>query len=219
MSLELLKKRIVKCRLCPRLVKFRETLPKRASFQNETYLRKPAPGFGNPQAKLLILGLAPSAHGGNRTGRIFTGDESGRFLFQNLYQAGFASKPHSDHLEDGLKLKDCYITAAVKCVPPQNKPLSSECENCESYLLKEMEYLKKIKVVLTLGQLPFTRMTRLLKKKEGIKENFNFKHGAVFAFKSLTLFASYHPSPQNTYTGKLTDKMLISLLTKIRNKL
>lgn len=214
-SLDVLNQAIRACRKCPRLVAFRESVPKRASFKNETYCRRPTPGFGDPKAQLLILGLAPSAHGGNRTGRIFTGDESARFLMNGLFKTGFANQPISRSMDDGLKLKGCYITASVKCVPPHNKPLRIECENCFPYLEEEFHLLSNLKYVLALGQLAYQEFFRLL-KKEGCQEKApSFKHGLKLKYGNITLLTSYHPSPQNTYTKKLTEKMFINVLNQI----
>jgi len=207
------------CRKCPRLVQFRESIPKRASYKNEVYLRRPTPGFGDPNARLLILGLAPSAHGGNRTGRIFTGDESARFLMKMLHKAGFANQPTSLALEDALRLKGCYITAAVKCVPPQNKPLKKECDNCLPFLEQEFALLSQVKAVLALGQLAYKAFFDLLSKKNLSLKKPSFKHGLSIEIEKISLFTSYHPSPQNTYTGKLTDNMFLDLLNKIKNQI
>ncbi len=207
-----LKDQVAQCRLCPRLVQFRETLPKRASFQDQEYWRKPCPGYGDPHAKLMILGLAPSAHGGNRVGRIFTGDESARFLFACLHEVGIANQSTSESLTDGLELKGCYITAAVKCVPPQNKPLASETKQCKSFLIQEIAELKNLKTILALGQLAFQVALPLIGE---VKEE-KFAHGLHLSGERLDLFASFHPSPQNTYTGKLTKPMLVGLLHHIQ---
>lgn len=210
---------ISSCGQCPRLVQFRETLPKRTAYQNEVYLRQPNLGFGDPQAYLLILGLAPSAHGGNRVGRIFTGDESGKFLMKMLYLAGFANQPTSTSLDDGLILKKCYITAAVKCVPPQNKPIKKESETCFHYLEQEFALLPHLRGVLALGQFAYQTAFRLLDRKSCVMNKKKFRHGLSVMINKYTLFASYHPSPQNTYTGKLTEQSLLSLLRNIKDKL
>lgn len=220
-NLDELEEIVIKCRLCPRLVEFRENAPARQSFKNESYWRKPVPGFGDPRAQLLILGLAPAADGGNRTGRVFTGDPSGVFLMDVLYKAGFANQPHSEYKGDNLRLLNCYITASVKCVPPENRPLPSEFENCSRYLHQEIKLLKNIKAVLTLGAFAFNSYMVFLnklgqKKIPGLK----FFHGLHLEMSGFPhIYASYHPSPQNTYTGKLTKKMLLDLLDKISLKL
>ena len=217
MTLRELNQIVSVCRKCPRLVEYRETLPKRAAYQDKVYLREPAPGYGDPEARLLILGLAPSAHGGNRTGRIFTGDESARFLMKMLYQAGLANQPTSFSKDDGLKLQGCYITAAVKCAPPQNRPLKEECDNCLPYLRQEFALLPHLKAVLALGELAYKTILNILNKDNLKKNKIPFKHGNTVNFEGVDLFASYHPSPQNTYTGKLTEEMFISLLNKIKH--
>lgn len=206
-----MRERVINCRLCPRLVKFREEIPKRASYKDQEYWRKPCPGYGDLNAKVLILGLAPSAHGGNRVGRIFTGDESARFLFSCLHEAGFANQPTSESLEDGVELNGCYITAAVKCVPPQNRPLASETKNCAPFLYEEVERLKHLKAILALGQFAFNIA---LKLAEAPSKQV-FQHGLSVRGERFEVFASYHPSPQNTYTGKLTRPMLLGLLNKV----
>jgi len=212
--METLERRIIKCTACARLVEFRKKLPKRASYQKEHYWRKPVPGFGDLKARLIIIGLAPSTHGANRTGRIFTGDESARFLMKALHAAGFANQPTSLYRDDHLKLKNCYITAVVKCVPPNNKPLKKECETCKPFLLEEMELLRHKKVLLVLGRMAFECTLRTLGH-----HSLSFAHGAHYPLPPFTLFASYHPSPQNTYTGKLTEKMFIELLQKVKKYL
>lgn len=218
-SFKKLQEQVICCRRCPRLVKFRETVPARASFKDETYWRRPVPGFGDPNAWLLILGLAPAAHGGNRTGRIFTGDESGRFLFHALYKAGLSNQPLSESPDDGLKLIGCYITAAVKCAPPQNRPLPQEFFNCSSYLANELLLLKKLKAVLALGKFAFDSYLHFIERLGEKRKGCTFSHGAECRFDGFPmLIGSYHPSPQNTYTGKLTEKMFISLLDAIKKE-
>lgn len=216
-SLRTLNQTIIQCRLCPRLVAYRESVPPRTSFKNEEYWRKPIPGFGDPHAWLLLLGLAPAAHGGNRTGRVFTGDESGRFLFQNLYEAGFANQPNSDHRDDGLELTGCYITAMVKCAPPQNKPLPQECRNCSQYLENELELLDHLKAVIALGKYAFDAFKGQAKQRGANVSGMNFAHGASYNLPGLpTLYGCYHPSPQNTYTGKFTSEMFQELLHTVK---
>lgn len=213
LSLGDLKKCVIDCRRCPRLVKFRESVPPR---KDQDYWRRPLPGFGDPKAWLLILGMAPSAEGGNRTGRIFTGDGSGRFLFQTLYKEGFANQPTSESADDGLKLKGCYITAAVKCVPPQNKPEKKEFLNCSGYFWNEIALLKNLTTVLALGKLAFDAYLHFVREQGKDVSGMKFHHGAMFPFEGLpTLYASYHPSPQNTNTGKLTEAMFRKLIRNI----
>jgi uracil-DNA glycosylase len=212
-----LKACVTGCTRCPRLVKFRENVPEKKQFEGRTYWKKPVPGFGDPNAYLLILGLAPSAQGGNRTGRIFTGDESARFLFKALHQEGFASQPNSESLDDGLELKGCYLTAAVKCVPPDNKPTALEQKYCFPFLLNEFYLLKKITKVLVLGGFAFDAYLHYIKSQGGPKISHRFRHGEKHSIEGFPeLFTCYHPSPQNTNTGKLNQAMLCSVLGLIK---
>lgn len=208
-----MEREVVACRLCPRLVAHREGVPARACFAGETYWRKPVPGFGDEKAWLLIVGLAPSPHGGNRTGRIFTGDLSAKFLFQCLFDEGFANQAASESKSDGLKLTGCYLTAAVKCVPPGHRPTGEEIENCRPYLNRELKLLKHLKAVLVLGQIALNSL--LLHASE---KSIRFVHGAGYDWEGLRLYVSYHPSPQNTNTGKMSAVDFKSLLKKIRQE-
>jgi uracil-DNA glycosylase family 4 len=210
--LEILDSEIVVCTKCPRLVAYRQQIgqEKRRAFLDHDYWARPVPGFGDPRARVLILGLAPGAHGSNRTGRPFTGDASGKFMYPILHKVGFASQPNAERRDDGLKLIDCYITAAVRCAPPDNKPLPSELGNCAEYLDREIAILKNVKVVVALGKIAFDAYLAHL-KHTGI---FKAKGGMVFGHANryeltngATLLASYHPSNQNTATGKLTPAM------------
>lgn len=216
-----LNEEIIRCRKCPRLVKYRERVAreKRLSFRDYEYWGKPVPGFGDPQAKLLILGLAPAAHGGNRTGRVFTGDRSGEFLFDALHRTGFASQPTSTNRGDGLVLKNAYIVAGIRCAPPANKPLPSELANCRPYFERELEILRP-RAVLALGSIAMRVYLGLLKERGEIKSlaAFRFGHGVTYELPGELprLFASYHPSQQNTFTGKLTKAMLAKVLRDIR---
>jgi uracil-DNA glycosylase family 4 len=204
---------VTECRLCPRLVKFRENVPEKKQFAGQTYWRRPVPGFGDPDAYLLILGLAPSAQGGNRTGRIFTGDESARFLFQALHKEGFANQPTSTSIDDGLKLHGCYMTAAVKCVPPANRPTPLEEKHCFPYLVNEFALLKKVTAVLALGGIAFKEYLRYVKARGSHR----FRHGEKHLIEGFpTVYTSYHPSPQNTNTGKLNLSMLCNVLKQIK---
>jgi uracil-DNA glycosylase family 4 len=215
--MEELNAEVTACRRCPRLVQFRENVPEKKQFEGQIYWKKPVPGFGDPNAYLLILGLAPSAQGGNRTGRIFTGDESARFLFKALYQEGFASQPTSESLHDGLELKDCYLTAAVKCVPPDNKPTALEQKHCFPYLVNEFFLLKKLSKVLVLGGFAFEAYLHYLKSQGSSLYGAKFRHGEKHSSEGFPdLYTSYHPSPQNTNTGKLNQAMLCSVLKQIR---
>ncbi len=210
---------IIECRLCPRLVEHRESVPSRKCYASETHWRKPIPGFGDPEAWLLILGLAPSSDGANRTGRIFTGDPSAKFLIRNLHAAGFANQPDSLHRQDGLKLIGCYLTAAVKCVPPKHKPLPIEIERCSRYLEEELTLLPRLKSVLALGQIAFQAYKSHLLRRNIACRSFKFAHGACYECEGVPLlYASYHPSPQNTNTGVLTDQSFQCLLKKIQER-
>ena len=223
-ALDELNAEIVECRKCPRLVAYREKVAqeKRRAFQDWEYWGRPVPGFGDPQAQLLVLGLAPAANGGNRTGRVFTGDRSGDFLYDALYRAGFASQPTSTHRGDGLKLKNAYVAAAVRCAPPENKPLPSEQANCQPYLKREIEILRP-SAVLALGRIAMMSYLGILKREGRIKSfaAYPFAHGAGFKMGEdlPRLFVSYHPSQRNTFTGTLTPAMLIRVLRDVRKYL
>lgn len=215
-----LNERIVRCRKCPRLVRHREEVAraKRRAFRGETYWGRPVPGFGDPRAKLLILGLAPAAHGGNRTGRVFTGDRSGDFLFRMLHRAGFAGQPTSSHRDDGLELTNTYIAAACRCAPPENRPLPEEIANCRPYLARELELLRP-RAVLALGKIAFDALLALLSEQGKLESRagLHFAHGASYRLPGGLphLFAAYHPSQQNTQTGRLTPAMYARLLRRI----
>lgn len=216
-SFKILTDDIIACRLCPRLVDYRKNAPARPPFNPASYWRKPIPGFGDLNAWLLILGLAPSPQGGNRTGRIFTGDKSGEFLMKALFKQGFANQPHSLTQEDGLILKGCYITASVKCVPPSHRPTKQEFLNCNLYLEREIALLHHIKSVLVLGQGALEGLMLYAKKKGLVDRPPKFQHGKIYQLTGMpNVFASYHPSPQNTNTGKLTERMFNELLENIK---
>jgi len=207
---------LVVCTRCPRLVEYRERIAyeKRRAYRDCEYWGKPVPGFGDPAARVLILGLAPGAHGSNRTGRPFTGDASGKFMFPVLYETGFSNQPNATDRQDGLKLKDLYITAAVRCAPPDNKPLPQELTNCANYLDRELAGLSNVKVVVALGRIGFDAYLNYLKRRDqlGSRKTFLFQHGAKYKMADgKTLLASYHPSNQNTQTGKLTRPMFIAI--------
>lgn len=207
---------VTACTRCPRLVQFRENVPEKKQFEGQTYWKKPVSGFGDPHANLLILGLAPSAQGGNRTGRIFTGDESARFLFKALHHEGFASQPTSESMDDGCTLKGCYLTAAVKCVPPDNKPTALEQKHCFPYLLNEFHLLKKVTKVLALGGFAFNAYLQYIKSQGGPKVSLRFRHGEKHSIEGFPdVYTCYHPSPQNTNTGKLSQAMLCAVLRQI----
>jgi uracil-DNA glycosylase family 4 len=211
-TLHVLQATIVDCRLCPRLVSHREQVAriKVRRYREEEYWGRPIPSWGPPNARLLIVGLAPAAHGGNRTGRIFTGDRSGDFLFQALHRAGFANQPWSRDRHDGLRLFDCYITAAVRCAPPANKPLPEELSTCRRYLVRELQLLPRVRVVIALGRIAFDAFLRAWVEagRPAPAPRPRFGHGVAAALPGGTLLlGSYHPSQQNTQTGRLTLAM------------
>jgi uracil-DNA glycosylase family 4 len=220
-QLKILNETIVVCRKCPRLVEYREEVArkKRRSFHDWTYWGKPVPGFGDPEAKLLILGLAPAAHGGNRTGRVFTGDRSGDFLYAALHKAGFANQPTSMNRDDGLSLSEAYVAAACRCAPPDNKPLPQEMLNCRSYLDREIEILKP-RAILALGKIAWDAYLDIHKQRGTIASRaaYAFAHGAEAKLpgNASRLFGVYHPSQQNTQTGRLTPPMYAQVLRRIR---
>jgi uracil-DNA glycosylase family 4 len=220
-TIKQLNEEIVGCRKCPRLVRYREAVAreKRRAFRDCEYWGKPVPGFGDPHAELLILGLAPAAHGANRTGRMFTGDRSGDFLYKALHHSGFANQSTSTQRGDGLALKNAYIAATLRCAPPANKPLPSELAHCRPYFERELELIRP-RVILALGGIAMRAYLGLLKERGQIESlaAFPFRHGASYPFPSELphLFASYHPSQQNTFTGKLTEAMLFRVLQDIR---
>jgi uracil-DNA glycosylase family 4 len=215
-----IEREVIACARCPRLVTYRENVArhKRRAYQGWTYWGKPVPGFGDPQARLLIIGLAPAAHGGNRTGRVFTGDSSGDLLYRTLCETGFASQPHSVSRDDGMKLRDAYITATVRCAPPGNKPLPAESRNCREYLERELALLRKVRVVVALGKIAFDAYLSILLRRGLIasRGGFRFGHAALHCFPAPlpALLASYHPSRQNTQTGKLTAAMFLDVFRK-----
>jgi uracil-DNA glycosylase family 4 len=221
-SLATLTNQIITCRLCPRLVKWREQVArdKRAAYRDEVYWGRPVPGFGDPEARLLVVGLAPAAHGGNRTGRVFTGDRSGDWLYAALHRAGFASQPNSTHRDDGLSLTDCYVAACVRCAPPANKPTTQERDNCLPYLVNELRLLPRVRVLLCLGSFAWDgawRLLGLLGQRTGRKPRFG--HGAEASVGTYRLLGCYHPSQQNTFTGRLTEAMLDAVLARARTLL
>ena len=207
---------IMSCRLCPRLVKYRERIAreKRRAYRDWTYWGRPVPGFGDVNARILLVALAPGAHGSNRTGRMFTGDASGDFLYGALHRAGFCNKPIARHAYDGLELRDVFISAVARCAPPQNKPTPREIANCRPYLAREIELLKNLRVVVALGRIGFDGYTRLLKAQGAPLPRLEFKHGAVYNLGSElpALICAYHPSKQNTQTGRLTAEMMDAIL-------
>ena len=220
-DLSLIDAEVTACRACPRLVAWREEVArtKRAAFAGETYWGKPVPGFGDPDARLLVVGLAPAAHGGNRTGRVFTGDRSGEWLFASLYRTGWASQPTSVSRDDGLRLLGAYITAAVRCAPPANKPTPDERDRCLGYLVRELEVLADVRVIVALGSFGWDAVLRVMARRavEIPKPKPRFGHLAEAAVGPYTLIGSYHPSQQNTFTGKLTEEMLDAVFTRSRD--
>lgn len=245
--LELLQQEVIACTRCPRLIRYCRSVAreKRRMYRDQDYWGRPLPSFGDPEAELLILGLAPAAHGGNRTGRMFTGDRSGDFLYRALYEAGFASQPESVRRGDGLELRGCYITASLRCAPPGNKPAPQELLRCRTYLIRELGLLSHVRAVLALGRIAFDTYLRIVYEADSSTRGFQrssftpsvtkaertraklnlprrsslrFTHGACFALPGglPRLYASYHPSQQNTQTGKLTPQMLRAVLDQIR---
>ena len=213
--------KIIKCRLCPRLIKFRNKIvkSKRKQFINEKYWGKPITGFGDASGDILFIGLAPAAHGGTRTGRVFTGDKSSDFLYKCLHKAQISNQSNSDHINDGLKLKEAYITAALKCVPPEDKPLKIELDNCSKFFNKELEYLKNLKVIVALGKIAFDACKYFYKNNYGFSENIQFKHNKIFKLPNdILLVGCYHPSPRNVNTGRINEKKMTNLFLKIQNK-
>ncbi len=214
-----LNKTIVKCKKCPRLTNFikKITLEKRKQNFNEKYWGKPVTGFGDVNARLMIIGLAPAAHGGTRTGRAFTGDKSGNFLFKSLYSVKISNQDFSENKDDGLKLKSTYITNILKCVPPGDKPMNEELSQCSNYFIKEIDYLTKIKVIVTLGKVAFDNCVKIYKKKVNIIHKFEFKHGKKYLLPdNKILIACYHPSPRNVNTKVVTHAMINSLFRKAK---
>jgi uracil-DNA glycosylase family 4 len=219
-NIRTLQKRIVSCDKCPRLVKWREEVAqnKVARFMDWNYWGKPVPGWGDEKAELLIVGLAPAAHGANRTGRMFTGDESGKWFYKALYDFGFSSQLESEHIKDGMSLINCWITAVLHCAPPQNKPTTQEIENCHKYLLDELKILKEVKIILALGKVAFDSVVAAMKELKLLeqKEKFKFAHGAELQTNDgKVIIASFHPSQQNTFTGKLTKPMFDGIFMQI----
>ena len=210
---------IIKCKKCPRLVKFinKITTDKRKQNINDDYWGKPVTGFGDTSAKLLILGLAPAAHGGTRTGRAFTGDKSGEFLFKCLHKAKISNQSTSEKLNDNLKLKSAYISNILKCVPPGDRPLNKELNNCSKYFDLEISNLKKLKIIITLGKVAFDNCLKFYKKKYNLNKNIHFKHGKTYNLPgNIILMPSYHPSPRNVNTKLVSQKMLVDLFRKAK---
>ena len=218
MTLIKLNNKIIKCKQCNRLVNFREKIAnqKRRQYIDQTYWGKPITGYGDITAKLLMIGLAPAAHGGNRTGRVFTGDKSAEFLFKCLHQAGFSNQNISISRDDGLKLQNLYLTTALKCVPPEDKPKSEELKNCFAYFRKELQILKKINTIVALGKIAFDACLNFYMEDYELKrKDFVFKHGHQYKLPdNKILIGSYHPSPRNVNTKRIDEKKMLSLLKK-----
>jgi uracil-DNA glycosylase family 4 len=219
--LTVLNREVIACTKCPRLVAYRAQIAreKRRAYRDHDYWGKPVPGFGDPNARILVLGLAPGAHGSNRTGRPFTGDASGNFMYPVLYETGFANQPTATDRNDGLELHDLYITAAARCAPPDNKPLPEELANCAPYLEREIEGLTNVKVIVALGKIGFDAYLNYLKRRGLLKTRalYPFAHGAHYKMPDgKLLLASYHPSNQNTQTGKLTRQMFTDIFKQAR---
>src|SRR5512136_2278453 len=233
-ELEKLQRIVINCRKCKRLDAYLKEVSKRRPkrYQDWDYWGKPLPSFGDPNARVLIVGLAPAANGGNRTGRMFTGDRSGEWLFGALYQFGFANQPNSARRDDDFALDDCYITATIRCAPPDNKPLPEEIENCRPYFLRELDLLEDVKVLVPLGQIAFLQTLKSLRLKGFEIPGLSFGHGKVYevlpanelspqssSLKPLFLITTYHPSQQNTQTGRLTQPMFHQIFEMIRKRL
>jgi uracil-DNA glycosylase family 4 len=228
-ALSALRDEIVSCTLCPRLVAWREQVgqERRAAFRDQDYWARPLPGFGDPLARVLVFGLAPAAHGGNRTGRMFTGDRSGDFLFAALWRTGFASQPTSVARDDGLRLRGAFVSAAVRCAPPANRPTAAERENCLPWSMRELDLLRAVSVVVCLGAFAWDAALRLLRMRGSLAHPSSspspsaarparFGHGAELVGQRLTLVGCFHPSQQNTFTGRLTEPMIDDVLLRAR---
>jgi uracil-DNA glycosylase len=221
-ALDALRERIIACRRCPRLVKHCQTVARerRAAYRDQEYWGRPVPGFGDPEARVLIVGLAPAAHGGNRTGRVFTGDRSGDWLYAALHQAGFANQPTSTHRGDGLALTDCFISACVRCAPPDNRPTPKERDRCLPFLVEEIGLLRRLRIVVCLGSFAWDGTLRALRDRgiaAGRKPRFG--HAVEAPVGPFLLIGSYHPSQQNTFTGRLTRPMLADVFDRARRHL
>ena len=215
-----LNNKIIKCRSCTRLINFRKKIlkKKRKKYINEQYWGKPITGFGDINGEMLFVGLAPAAHGGTRTGRVFTGDKSSDFLYKCLFKANISNQINSDHINDGLKLKNAYITAALKCVPPEDKPLKKELDNCSNFFNNEIELLKNLKVIVCLGKIAFDACKYFYKKKINFNQKIKFGHGKIYSLKNgIKMVGCYHPSPRNVNTGRINEKKMVRLFQKIKD--
>ena len=217
-NFQILNSRIIKCKKCPRLVKFRKKIAneKRKQYINQHYWGKPINGFGDSKAEILFVGLAPAAHGGNRTGRVFTGDKSSEFLYKCLYKAKISNQSYSINLNDGLKLKNAFITTALKCVPPGDKPTKIELNNCFGFFKKEIEHLKNLKIIVALGKIAFDACVDFYKSNYNFNKKIKFGHSKFYQLPNdILLIGSYHPSPRNVNTGRININKMTSLFKKI----
>ena len=224
MSIEIisLNKKIINCNKCSRLVKFRNEIikNKRKQFRNETYWGRPITGFGDLKAQMLFVGLAPAAHGGTRTGRVFTGDKSSDFLYKCLFNAKISNQNTSKHVDDGLRLDNAFITAALKCVPPKDKPEKNELINCFNFFEQEINLLKNLKVIIALGKIAFDACIDFYKNNHELRNKFKFVHGKSYKLpNNILLFGCYHPSPRNVNTGRINEKKMTSLFKSIKKKI
>ena len=213
-----LNKSIINCKKCKRLARFRKRISKekRKQYQHETYWGKPITGFGDTNGKILFVGLAPAAHGGTRTGRVFTGDKSSDFLYKCLFKAKISNQPKSEYKNDGLKLRKAFITTALKCVPPGDKPLKQELNNCFKYFDQEINLLKNLKIIVALGKIAFDACKYFYKNNYGFAENIQFKHNKIFKLpNNILLVGCYHPSPRNVNTGRINEKKMTSLFKRV----
>ena len=213
-----LNRNIIACNKCSRLVKFRKKISKekRKQYINEKYWGKPITGFGDQNGKILFVGLAPAAHGGTRTGRVFTGDKSSKFLYKCLHKAKISNQPNSEHIDDGLKLKKAYITTALKCVPPGDKPQKNELDNCFNFFNSEVASLKNLKVIVALGKIAFDACKYFYKSKFNFNEKINFAHDKIYNLpNNILLVGCYHPSPRNVNTGRIDEKKMTNLFRKV----
>ena len=213
-----LNKSIINCKKCKRLVRFRKKISKdkRKQYQQETYWGKPITGFGDTNGKILFVGLAPAAHGGTRTGRVFTGDKSSDFLYKCLFKAKISNQPKSEYKNDGLKLRKAFITTALKCVPPEDKPLKQELNNCFKYFDQEINLLKNLKIIVALGKIAFDACKYFYKNNYGFTENIQFKHNKIFKLPNdILLVGCYHPSPRNVNTGRINEKKMTLLFKRV----
>ena len=213
-----LNKSIINCKKCKRLVRFRKKISKdkRKQYQQETYWGKPITGFGDTNGKILFVGLAPAAHGGTRTGRVFTGDKSSDFLYKCLFKAKISNQPKSEYKNDGLKLRKAFITTALKCVPPEDKPLKQELNNCFKYFDQEINLLKNLKIIVALGKIAFDACKYFYKNNYGFTENIQFKHNKIFKLpNNILLVGCYHPSPRNVNTGRINEKKMTLLFKRV----